>query len=1682
MSTINLDSSFQASFQKHFNQALAEGVKDSFAGNKKSLDPQIAIDAMAAALKENGADKGVIDSILNLKSNPEIQKFSKNFSDLLGGKEVESFNTSEFAVNKNLDELVDLSAQINDVSNFDLLLNGASNYGGKLLSKGYAIYDTSSDLGELKKTLKQEARVDNALHRYHTMNPDELTDSYEDVFAKRNPGLVSPKQSALNEIHDALDAQDVRAAKKAAKAKSVLGKIKSKGGAIGSVVGPFASIGLGAKGIHDSVQSIDELDDALEKSLITKSEYDYQKTRAILTTTTNSITIASGIVTGTNEIAEQITKYAVKNGTKGFAVNSAKQVVKLAPAAGDLLGIAMATASLVQNSLDAEYASDQNNHGRAAMFGVMAGLDGVNIALNSVGLALEFIPGVGNAASLAVNLMSVGVDFVKSLIGVFTDMVDTRAEHEKIEEQFDKYVRSSAFKNEVTKLSVNYKTEGYDIFEYRVDSKAAGIEGSDNAHKKVALHNEIRNLSGKTLKGIERKDLKKAVYDNTGTTESIDLGKGDDLIKLFNGEGVKTVNAGDGDDTLISLDGDHTLNGEKGDDIIFRRNGNGNANGGEGDDSIEYLLSDGVISGGPGNDKLKSDKGHVVIRGDDGDDTILGGFGVNKIQGGTGDDIMDGGLSFDRIDGGKGDDYIVSGLSYDIVDGGEGKDTLSLRKSVQELYNNKFTRDRLVPIGYSVRINANGQNTIWSRKSSYAIKNFSDLNNSSFIEKTKAIKKSFNSDGDFAIDYDLFNSVTKDNIRIYRGKNEIARFFQEKVNAVDVFHQPQGLYLLAEGQKKINGVRSEAKILTNGNNLIAISEDTAFEITLSDLNDFTKHEEKDESKALAQDYWKYVVGQFGGLTNFSNIEQHVDSYYSDLYSGSQANDTITFGRGKKDEVNGYGGDDTFIFDHGLDTAFFEYEGKRDSSVILDQMVGEYHVDGGAGEDTLLIRSAPYYDRSTWYTESDYKAPLLNISNTFSTVLDGANMKIFGKKLFLKNVENIIGRDYKDISKNAKSYYTSDHIVADDIDNKIYGRSGDDLLKGMGGDDLIHGGVGADQLYGGSGNDTLISGGGGQWTTDSDRLYGEEGNDRLVADKAGHVIMEGGTGQDIYQVDATSGVSALIEESDKGNVLAFDNLKDLESLNFSAFSDGIALKKQDGSELIRWVTTETFTDLRELAKSFSETFTGIVFTDTNKGLSQNSIEKLFLKKLQPIITREDGSTGRSEFSVEMLASNTKARDGSDYNDRIVVDRYGNDLAVNGHNGDDLFIATYGKKVEKADGVSTTINTGYGSDTVVIGNTERMVNVNFLVNEGKASEDANTLLIKGLNINKIRYTKNQSRHELSYEGKKFASLDSLPDHLLIEDHSSDITWIIEDIPTYFKYQIPDWLPADANPLWAKPSAFFDRNKQIGLFVGDKINDQVSSAEYHLIHVRVNDNKIHFLSETKYTGGLVKQKQFMSIDKPEKLDVGNFAAEWASKIPGGIRFGDKHLSVTEFSQKLVSGFRNQAQAHPSLFNFDNTDRALTAIASADENYRALTGKPDLFVDLDSQSDVSVTLSGSDGIHVSAPKEDINKIKHMGHSEKDVLSLQNTSADNLWFIKSGNDLLIDVIGSDDEITVQDWYKNDNQKLDVIQAGDLKLLANKVDNLVNAMAAFSAPAGGEAQLAEDVRDQLTPVIAANWQ
>lgn len=89
----------------------------------------------------------------------------------------------------------------------------------------------------------------------------------------------------------------------------------------------------------------------------------------------------------------------------------------------------------------------------------------------------------------------------------------------------------------------------------------------------------------------------------------------------------------------------------------------------------------------------------------------------------------------------------------------------------------------------------------------------------------------------------------------------------------------------------------------------------------------------------------------------------------------------------------------------------------------------------------------------------------------------------------------------------------------------------------------------------------------------------------------------------------------------------------------------------------------------------------------------------------------------------------------------------------------------------------------------------------------------------------------------------------------------------------------------------------------------------------------------------------------------------------------------------------------------------------------------------------------------------------------------------DQVWFQRAGNDLVASIIGTSDQLTLQDWYRGSQYHVEQFRAADGATLFNgQVENLVNAMASFVPPSPGETTLPDFYSSQLAPVIAANWQ
>ncbi|MFN7882827.1 MAG: putative Ig domain-containing protein [bacterium] len=110
------------------------------------------------------------------------------------------------------------------------------------------------------------------------------------------------------------------------------------------------------------------------------------------------------------------------------------------------------------------------------------------------------------------------------------------------------------------------------------------------------------------------------------------------------------------------------------------------------------------------------------------------------------------------------------------------------------------------------------------------------------------------------------------------------------------------------------------------------------------------------------------------------------------------------------------------------------------------------------------------------------------------------------------------------------------------------------------------------------------------------------------------------------------------------------------------------------------------------------------------------------------------------------------------------------------------------------------------------------------------------------------------------------------------------------------------------------------------------------------------------------------------------------------------------------------------------------------------------------------------------------INNYDSTGTENDRVVIGAGVSENQIWLRRTGNDLQLTLIETNDKLTVRNWYSGSAYHVDGFDLGNGKrLLESQVDALVSAMAAFAPPAAGQTTLPADYQTALNPVIAANW-
>ncbi len=107
---------------------------------------------------------------------------------------------------------------------------------------------------------------------------------------------------------------------------------------------------------------------------------------------------------------------------------------------------------------------------------------------------------------------------------------------------------------------------------------------------------------------------------------------------------------------------------------------------------------------------------------------------------------------------------------------------------------------------------------------------------------------------------------------------------------------------------------------------------------------------------------------------------------------------------------------------------------------------------------------------------------------------------------------------------------------------------------------------------------------------------------------------------------------------------------------------------------------------------------------------------------------------------------------------------------------------------------------------------------------------------------------------------------------------------------------------------------------------------------------------------------------------------------------------------------------------------------------------------------------------------------VKDEGH-DNDIHFGSGITQENLWFTRNGDNLLINILGTQDGMTLEGWYTSKHRPIEEIEtANGYELEDRKIELLVQAMAAFSPTPGSGNVLPAEMPDSLQPVLAAAWE
>ena len=781
-----------------------------------------------------------------------------------------------------------------------------------------------------------------------------------------------------------------------------------------------------------------------------------------------------------------------------------------------------------------------------------------------------------------------------------------------------------------------YGGEGQDVL--------FGGEGNDQLYGDAGNDRLYGGAGNDTLQGSAGDDV-------------LDGGEGTD--QLFGGAGNDTYlfGRGDGQDTIHNHDAADHANAESHDRLVFKD--------GVALEEVEYYRSGANLVfrivgstdtvtvsnwfNSTGSYKLQSvefadGRSLDLAQVEQDVRTIHGDATNNDIAGFDTDDVLYGHEGNDSLFGKDGDDKLYGGAGNDVLEGNAGSDEYHFARGWgQDAINNYDTgSDKTDAIVFAQGIVATDIQV--TRQGDHLLL--------SLVDSTDhiTVKDYFKNDGT--------SSYKLEEVRFADGTVwDIAQVKALVMQATD-------------GDDNLFGYATDDVIRGGGGNDSIYGRDGDDEL-YGDAGDDSLNGDLGNDKLYGGDGDDYLSGDVGN----DRLEGGAGN---DRLSGGAGSDEYHFARGwGQDTIDNFDSDrnktDAIVFAEGISASDIRVARDGDDMMLTvinstDSIrVNNYFLNGGNSD--YLLEEVRFADGTVWDTEQ--VKTILQQGTSGNDVLYGLQG------------DDVIHAGAGD-----------DYIYAVEGNNELYGEDGNDhiigtgLLDGGAGDDVLDG-RGADTLRGGDGNDTLIAYS-DAWTQNSNTLEGGKGNDTLY----------GGFGDDTYIFNLGDGADVIIERRQgeaysnveaSNDTLQFGEGIAADDLIFIRSGSDLLIRHSNGTDSIRvqnWFAGSAHYQLNLLTFADGTELTAAQVEAQLVTFGTEGEDSLFGSAQVDVIYGEAG-----DDYIDGRAGDDKLYGGAGSD--TIVGGAGNDLLVGG-TGDDKYV--YNPQT----GQDTIDNTGGGFDGVFFTN--------------------------------------------------------------------------------------------------------------------------------------------------------------------------------------------------------------------------------------------------------------------------------------------------------------------------------------------------------------------------------------------